>query len=104
MAKLKNIEPLVREALINNPDSRGDNFILYAEVLRHFCSINRLTFAEVCVHHVQLGVPSLETITRCRRKLQEKDPSLKDTAAAEIRENEEEEYREYSREKVWKTN
>lgn len=97
MAKAKNIEPLVKEALINNPKARGDNFILYAEVLRNFASIDRLTFAEVCTHHVTLGIPSLETITRCRRKLQENNPDLRDEEAARIRDLEEADILDYVR-------
>lgn len=97
MAKAKTMEPYVKEALINNKEARGDNFILYAEVLRKFASIDRLTFEEVCLYHKRLGIPSLETITRCRRKIQERCPELKDEKAAEIREKEELEFEEYSR-------
>ncbi len=97
MAKAKNIEPLVKEALINNPKARGDNFILYAEVLRNFASIDRLTFAEVCIHHTTLGIPSLETITRCRRKIQEKCPELKDEEAVKMRALEEVDILDYVR-------
>ena len=98
MSKPRNIEPIVREVLIFNELARGDNFILYAEVLRHFASIDRLTFEEVCLHHVQLGIPSLETITRCRRKIQEKEPDLRDPEAEKARLEKEAEMYAYAKE------
>ena len=97
MAKLKMVEPLVEEALINNQACRGDNFILYLEVLKKYISLD-LSIKDVFLNHKALGIPSLESITRARRKLQERNPELKDEEVAKVREEEEEEYREYSRE------
>ena len=97
MAKISNLEPLVRTALIENVETRGDNFILYAEVLRHFASIHRLTFEEVCLHHKQLGIPSLESITRCRRKIQEREPDLRDPDAEKARLEKESEIYAYAK-------
>ena len=96
MAKLKMVEPLVEEALINNKSCRGDNFILYLEVLKKYIDLN-LSIKDVFLNHDLLGIPSLESITRARRKLQEKHPELKDVQAALIREQEEEAYIDYSR-------
>jgi hypothetical protein len=96
MAKVKVIEPLVEEALINNKASRGDNFILYLEVLKKFIDLN-LSIKDVFLNHDLLGIPSLESITRARRKLQEKHPELKDEVVAAIREKEEQDYIDYSR-------
>ena len=96
MAKLKMVEPLVEEALINNKSCRGDNFILYLEVLKKYLHLN-LAIKDVFLNHDLLGIPSLESITRARRKLQEKHPELKDVQAALIREQEEEAYIDYSR-------
>lgn len=96
MARLKMIEPLVEEALINNKSCRGDNFILYLEVLKKYIDLN-LSIKDVFLNHDLLGIPSLESITRARRKLQEKHPELKDVQVALIREQEEEAYIDYSR-------
>lgn len=76
MAKINIIEPLVEEALINNKACRGDNFILYLEVLKKYIDLN-LSIKDVFLHHKKLGIPSLESITRARRKLQERNHELK---------------------------
>ena len=96
MARINVIEPLVEEALINNKSCRGDNFILYLEVLKKFIDTD-LSLKDVFLHHRELGIPALETITRCRRKLQEKNPELRDEAVAKVREQEQENYIDYSR-------
>lgn len=101
MARINKIEPLVEEALISNKSSRGDNFILYLEVLKKYIDTD-LSLKDVFLHHRELGIPSLETITRCRRKLQEKNPELRDEAADQIRRKEEAEHYEYAIEdKLW---
>jgi len=98
MAKIHQIEPLVEQALIYHPETRGDNFLLYIEVLRHF-NVERLPLDYVFRNHKALRIPSLETITRCRRKLQEIDPSLRDEEADEIRRQEANAYYDYSKNK-----
>lgn len=97
MAKIHLIEPIVEEILINKPATRGDNFLLYVEVLKRFTNV-KMSLESIFVNHKFLGIPALETITRCRRKLQETNPSLRDKKARSIRANEEEEYFTYSKE------
>lgn len=93
MARINIIEPLVEEALINNKACRGDNFILYLEVLKKYIDTN-LSLKDVFLHHKELGIPALETITRCRRKLQERNPELR--ANEEVRKQEEKYYVDYA--------
>ncbi len=101
MSRINQIEPLVEEALMHNKECRGDNFILYLEVLKKFIDTN-LSLKDVFLNHKILGIPSLETITRCRRKLQERNPELRDENASRIRANEEAKYEEYAMEgKLW---
>lgn len=97
MSKINLIEPVVEEALIQNPATRGDNFILYIEVLKKFVNVE-LPLDYVFANHKSLGVPALETITRCRRKLQELNPNLRDEKAKRIRHKEEESYKDYASE------
>lgn len=94
MSKIYYLEPLVEEALIKNPTTRADNFVLYVEVLNNFIDTN-LSLKDVFLNHALLGIPSLESITRCRRKLQERDSSLRDEKATEIRAKEEQSHRDY---------
>lgn len=94
MAKLKELEPKVERILEKNPKTRGDNFILYVEVLEDYVDTG-FSFRSICLAHKQLGIPSLESITRARRKIQERRPELRDEEAAEIRKSEEAEYIQY---------
>lgn len=97
MARIKLIEPIVEEALINEPATRADNFLLYIAVLKKFIDTN-MSLEAVFQNHVLLGIPSLESITRCRRKIQEEHPELRNIATEQIRLEEMEEYIEYSKE------
>lgn len=97
MARINLIEPIVEEALIEEPATRGDNFLLYIAVLRKFID-TKMSLEDVFNNHVILGIPALETITRCRRKLQEKNPQLRNEKAEGVRANEEQEYIDYSHE------
>lgn len=94
MAKLKQIEPLVEEALIKNKACRGDNFILYLEVLKKYIDLD-LPIKDVFSKHKFLGIPSLESITRARRKIQERNPDLKSESSI-LREQEQKNYVEYA--------
>lgn len=97
MARISLVEPIVEQALINDPATRCDNFILYIAVLKKFID-PKMPLEAVFLNHKALRIPALETITRCRRKLQEKNPSLRDPKAERIRANEEQEYIDYSKE------
>lgn len=96
MAKIYAVEPLVEEALRSNSATRGDNFLLYIAVLKNFID-PKMSLEAVFENHKTLGIPSLETITRCRRKLQEKNPELRDEAADKVRKDDEQQFVEYSR-------
>lgn len=96
MAKIKTIEPLVEKALKYEPRARSDDYILILKVLSEFVT-PEMSLEAVFINHVQLGIPSLESITRSRRKIQEQNPNLRDEKAVKIRHNEEIEYRKYAR-------
>lgn len=85
------------EALKNHPETRGDNFLLYNEVLKHYIDTSASLYG-VFKHHAELGIPSLESITRCRRKIQERNPSLRPVEdIQEARKAEESEYLKYAK-------
>ena len=59
--------------------------------------ITEKPFADVLYHHKALGLPNWETVTRCRRKIQEKHPDLQATVTTRRkRHKEEQKYREYA--------
>lgn len=95
MAKAKKIEPIVLEILTNNQAARGDDFILVFEVYKSY--IEKDTSLEtVCKYHKELDLPSFETITRCRRKLQAEQPELASEEIKKLRAEEEKEFKQYA--------
>lgn len=96
MARIAKVQPLVYAALVNNPKTRKDDFLLILEVLKHYVTTN-IEMEAVLTYHKELGVPSFASIIRIRRKLQEQHPELEDAEAKEIRSKEEEEFRNYAR-------
>lgn len=95
MARIQKVQPLVYNALVDKPETRTDDFILVLEVLKNFVN-PEMRLETVLEHHVELGIPSFASILRSRRKLQRKHPELVNETAAEIRAQEETEYRDYA--------
>ena len=93
MANLKNIQNIVKEILMYQEETRGDDFLLIYEVISRYIN-GRESIEYVFKHHEKLGIPSFHSITRTRRKLQAKYPELKDKKVSELRASEEKEYRE----------
>lgn len=93
--RIKKVQPLVYDALLNNPATRSDDFILILEVLNSFVT-TKMSLEAVLQHHIELGIPSFASIIRCRRKLQAKHPELVDEQAREIRDKEEKEFFDYA--------
>lgn len=95
MARIGKVQPLVYNALVDKPETRTDDFILVLEVLKNFVT-PEMRLETVLEHHVELGIPSFASILRSRRKLQKKHPELVNKKAAEIRAQEETEYKKYA--------
>ena len=95
MARLIRVQPLVYNALVDKPETRTDDFILVLEVLKNFVT-PEMRLETVLEHHIELGLPSFASILRSRRKLQKKYPELVNEKAAEIRAQEEKEYKDYA--------
>lgn len=97
MAKLHTMENVVLEILEKSPAARSDDYVLMWLVCNKTKpEIVEKPFADVLYHHKSLGLPNWETVTRCRRKIQEKRPDLVSPVTARKRRKEEEEYREYA--------
>lgn len=95
MARISKVQPLVYTALIDNPETRTDDFILVLEVFKNFVT-PEMRLETVLEHHIELGLPSFASILRSRRKLQRKYPELVNETAADIRAEEEKEYKDYA--------
>ena len=95
MARIKKVQPLVYNALVDHPETRADDYILVLEVYKNFISVD-MSLKTILEHHIELGLPSFASIARCRRKLQRKYPELVNKTAADIRAKEEKEYKDYA--------
>lgn len=94
--KIRTLEPIVQEVLEQNESARKDDFILLAEVIEKLGIDTRISFRSILLFHNEFQVPSFESITRCRRKLQELHPELKDEETAMFREEKVEEFIQYA--------
>ena len=85
----------VKKILLENPATRDDDMLLYAS----FCATFNLVspdanFYEVMSTAKKNGLPSYESVTRARRKVQEMEPYLGGKHRKE-RKEEAEEYRQF---------
>ena len=94
--KIRTVEPYVLEVLTTNKQSRKDDFILIECVIEKMVGITDLSFKTIMLNHKELNIPSFETITRCRRKLQETNPELVDEETEQYREEKIDEYIQYA--------
>lgn len=105
MKKLLNTTKLVKEILTDKPETRNDDNLLWLEsvraVVKNFKYGNKmteLTFAYVLKNIHSLGLPSFESVSRSRRKLQEKYPELRGSEYVRRKRSEREKvYREYAK-------
>ena len=98
MSKLNTMEKVVLQVLEESPLARKDDYVLMWLVCERVKpEIVEKPFANVLYHHKALGLPNWETVTRCRRKIQEKRPDLVVPDTERKRRKEEQEYIEYSR-------
>lgn len=96
--KLQTMEKIVLEILEKSPAARTDDYVLMWLVCNKTKpELCEKPFADVLYHHNSLGLPNWETVTRCRRKIQQKRPDLVVPATSRKRRKKEEEYIEYAR-------
>lgn len=95
---MKNYYDEVKDILTKYPLARDDDMLLYG----FFLYLNQLVgkeerFYSVIAESKKRGLPSYEGITRARRKVQEKEPSLRGERYKQ-RKKAEEDYHDYYRE------
>ncbi len=80
MEKLKSLEKKVKFILKNNPVTRGDDDLLYEYLLEEMnVNLSSMTARNFLLSYRKMGIPTIETVGRCRRKIQAKDETLKPT-------------------------
>lgn len=100
MKNLKTIEKKVRAILIKNEDARNDDMVLYL-ALCNLClkDAGAMPLAEIMTQHKYLGLPSFESVSRIRRKLQAGHPELAGShPVRKLRATGEKAYRKYAKE------
>lgn len=97
MSRLQTMEKVVLEILEISPKAREDDYVLMWLVCDKLApDIITKPFGDVMYHHKSWRLPNWESVTRARRKIQEKRPDLISPKKARKRREEEEVYREYA--------
>lgn len=100
--RVSQLEPIVERCLVSDERCRKDDFILYLSVIEQYGLDTTMSIHSVLNNHSLLKLPSFESVSRCRRKIQERDVSLKDSATARMREEARQDYSDYAvSDKVW---
>lgn len=96
--KLKKLENVIKPILEEQPQTREDDLLLYAEIIKRYKPnlhrVNVITFLE---YHNDLNVPNIKSVERARRKVQEKHPELASERAKRRRAIEQQAYVQYGR-------
>lgn len=83
---LRKLEKTVREIMVEDPITRGDDDILYVRVLKRAgIEINNITAETYIMNYRRLKLPTIESVGRCRRRVQAKDETLKPTPEIELK-------------------
>lgn len=83
--KLKALESKVRKCLKNYPETRGSDDLLYIEVIKEMgIFLGQYTADYWFRNYRKMGLPSIESVGRCRRKIQEKNEALKPIKEIEL--------------------
>jgi hypothetical protein len=97
MGKIKVVENTVLRLLEDLPHTRKDDFLLLDAYYDEMCNTRLISFHNLCVNHAGLGLPSFETIRRCRQKIQAQRPDLVDPGTAKQRRKLIEDYKDYAK-------
>ena len=78
MKEIKRIEEKVIDILQAYPDSRSNDFVLYARYIQ-LCNpeLAEVGLVYALMEAKRLKMPNYESVTRCRRKIQETHPELR---------------------------
>ena len=96
--KIKKYESIVLDVLQFNERASQDDFVLYGAVLRRLgVDLKNTSLFEFLSTADSKGMPSFETITRCRRHIQCMRTDLQDDATAVARQNKIDDYVAYNR-------
>lgn len=95
--KIMHVQELVEKALIAEPATRDNDRVLYRTIIKSIHpEVLEMPMGIVLELEPQLGIPSIESVGRARRKIQEHNPLLRASKRADdARYSRWKEYREY---------
>lgn len=96
MKVIKNTEKVVLTVLERNKRAREDDFILYGGVLKEMGINLQTSLYEFLANAKTNKVPTFETVTRCRRHIQELKQELRKGKIAVKRQDREEDFKRYN--------
>ena len=100
--KLRDLEKVIKPILENNPQTREDDYLLYAEIIKGYNpKLLNLSAESFLMSHTILGVPNIKSVERTRRKVQEKYPELATERAKKKRAEEQQNYIDYGLDRVY---
>ncbi len=98
LEKLIRLDKVVEEMLQKYPETRkDDNYLIFKVVQKTNPDLAGSTFVNVMFNAKAKGI-SFESITRARRKVQQRHPELVDCETESARQTEQIEYMEYANE------
>lgn len=95
--KLKNLEEVVECVLEKHEKARNDDFMLYGYVISKFGIDMHQELQRFLWEHEKQAVPSFESVSRCRRKIQERRQELQGFDMLVKRAEEREKYELYAK-------
>lgn len=104
MKRLKELSNRVKTILEENESARNSDNVLYLHVLRSYgeekgLDIDRMSVPMLLLHCRDMGLPSLESTGRARRKVQELHPELRSSDDVQAKKEEREEaFRTFAKE------
>jgi len=100
MNKLETIAAVVKNILIDFPETRNSDELLYLKVCQHFNpSIALFPFGTVLPNYKTYDLPSWKSVERSRRKVQASHPELaSNRKIKQLRTEQEAEYKQFAKE------
>ena len=96
--KLETLEPIVEKIMRTYPETQNNMFLLIARTYEALPNINvNESFIQLLLEAPIKKYPAFESITRVKRKIQEKYPELDNKKSRKIKKQKEKEYIEYAR-------
>ena len=86
---LNELEKDVKQILKNIPATRASDDLLYVTLIEKRLagqgrSLERISAKDYLLHYRNYNLPTIESVGRCRRKLQEKDETLKPSESVQL--------------------